>query len=594
MSRIRTSRRPRLLGALAAAILTLPATAAAAPAAPAARGDIPAATVGASDVIVRFAPGTDARREAAALAGLGADIRHVYGAVFPGLAARLPEPALEALRRNPNVLDVESDGVVAVAGTQTDATWGLDRIDQAALPLDRNYTYAASGTGVRAYVVDTGVLASHVDLAGRVVAGFSSIADGYGTDDCHGHGTHVAGTVGGTTWGVAKDVTLVPVRVLGCDGSGTWSGVVAGLDWIAATHPAGAPGVVNMSLGGGASSTVDAAVTAVHDAGLTVAVAAGNSATDACTTSPARTPAALTVGATTSTDARASYSNTGTCLDLFAPGSSITSTWIGSTTATRTISGTSMASPHVAGAAAVLLSLEPTLAPATVAARLLGAATVGVVADEGAGSPDLLLRAPVGAEPPVDPVTPEVADVTVTQGRGRWSSAEARVTVVDAGDGAPLDGVVVTGRWTVDGADAGAATATTGTDGVAALTSPTFKVRGATVGFCVDRLAGDGPDEVLLDPARCDGSTGPEDPTGPVITRLTTTKVRGAQQVTVTWTGFDGPVDVLRDGVVVTPGPVADTTWTDAIGAKGGGSYTYRVCLAADGSVCTPEAVATF
>jgi subtilisin family serine protease len=612
-----TRARSAAAAALAAILLALPTVAAAAPGAPT------AGTRGTADVIVRFAPGTDARAEAAALARLGGDVRHVYTAVFPGVAARLPDRAVTALRRNPNVRSIEADGVVRASstggGVQSSPTWGLDRVDQALLPLDRSYTYATGAAGVRAYIVDTGILATHADLGGRVVAGHTSISDGNGTSDCNGHGTHVAGTVGGATYGVAKAVSLVPVRVLGCDGSGLSSGVVAGLDWIVRTHPAGAPGVVNMSLGGGASSTIDAAVVSVHRAGLVVAVAAGNSAADACTVSPARVPEALTVGATTSSDVRASFSNFGTCLDVFAPGASITSAWIGSNTATRTISGTSMASPHVAGAAALLLALEPGLAPTDVATRLTTLATSGVVTDRGAGSPDLLLRTPTLTVTPVTPVTPTVATVTATTSGGRWTSGTAMVGVVDADDvKRPLAGVSVTGRWLLDGAPQGTTTGTTGQDGTVTLTSPTFRVRGGTVGFCVTALAGTGVVPVTLDPARCDtdaadpdpadptdpadpadpadpGLPGdPEQPVAPTIVSASAYKLKGLQQVDLVWTGFDAPVHVLRDGVRVTASPVTGTSWTDAIGTKGGGTYRYRVCLAADPAVCTAEVTVTF
>lgn len=353
----------------------------------------PAAAGQTERYIVRFVAGSDPDVEARAAAVDGGRVERVLRHVFPGAVVDLPAAAANGLRNNPRVAAIELDAPVTASDTQSGPVWGLDRIDQRPLPLSGSYTYAAAGGGVTAYVVDSGVRADHVELSGRVRSGYTAFTDGYGSGDCNGHGTHVAGTIGGETYGVAKDVALVAVRVLGCDGSGTWSGVIAGLDWAVADHRAGAPAVLNLSLGGPASSTVDAAVQAAINDGITVAVAAGNANVDACATTPARVAAALTVGATDSTDARASFSNYGPCLDLFGPGVSIRSAATSSATATTTMSGTSMAAPHVAGAAAVVLAQQPALTPAEVAARLGGAATAGVVTLAGSGSPNRLLYA---------------------------------------------------------------------------------------------------------------------------------------------------------------------------------------------------------
>ncbi|GIW24406.1 S8 family peptidase [Meiothermus sp.] len=323
--------------------------------------------------------------------GLAADaqVQQVYTAALQGLAVRLSPENLAALRQDPRVDYLEADQVMSIDATQTGATWGLDRIDQRALPLSSTFTYSNTGSGVSAYIIDTGIRVSHSEFGGRASVAYDAVGDGQNGNDCNGHGTHVAGTVGGAVYGVAKSVRLYAVRVLNCSGSGTNSGVIAGVDWV--RQNARKPAVANMSLGGGASSALDTAVNNAINAGITFALAAGNSNRNACNYSPARVAAGITVGATTSTDARASYSNYGSCLDLFAPGSAITSAWISSDTSTNTISGTSMATPHVAGVAALYLQGNPTASPATVRNAIVGNATAGVVSNPGSRSPNLLL-----------------------------------------------------------------------------------------------------------------------------------------------------------------------------------------------------------
>jgi subtilisin family serine protease len=326
--------------------------------------------------------------------------QRTYTRALKGFSVWTSEAAARKMAEDPAVAFVEEDQVVSLTATQTGATWGLDRIDQRDLPLGGTYVYNNTGAGVRAYIIDTGVRASHAEFGGRVAAGFTAVQDGNGTNDCNGHGTHVAGTVGGSTYGVAKGVTLVPVRVLDCAGDGTTSGVIAGVDWVTSDHVAGVPAVANMSLGGGASSAIDTAVNNSINDGVTYAVAAGNENVDACATSPARVANALTVGSTTSTDARSSFSNYGACVDLFAPGSAITSSWYTSDTATDTISGTSMATPHVAGVAALYLQGDPGATPAQVSTAVRDAATTGKVTGAGTGSPNRLLYSLFNAPAP--------------------------------------------------------------------------------------------------------------------------------------------------------------------------------------------------
>jgi subtilisin family serine protease len=341
-------------------------------------------------------------------------VTSVYQYALKGFAAQLTADQAEALTNDPRVAYVEQDQVFHTLATQTPATWGLDRVDQRDLPLNNTYTYNQTGQGVQAYIIDTGIRASHQEFAGRIGNGFTSVNDGNGTNDCNGHGTHVAGTVGGTTYGLAKQVTLHAVRVLSCSGSGSNAGVIAGVDWVTQNH--GSPAVANMSLGGGVSTALDQAVANSISSGVSYAIAAGNSNANACNFSPARVASANTVGATTNTDARSSFSNFGTCVDIFAPGSNITSSWNTSDSATNTISGTSMATPHVAGALALYLQTNPGASPATATAALINNSTPNKVTNPGTGSPNRLLFSVFGGGGGGDTTPPTTSITSPTNG----------------------------------------------------------------------------------------------------------------------------------------------------------------------------------
>lgn len=356
--------------------------------------------------IVQFTAGTPLSSAAVVTGG---NVTATFSHAIHGVVVELPPAAAGALARNPRVVSVEPDGVAAVSEVQTPATWGLDRIDQTSLPLSGSYTYPdTAGAGVTAYVFDTGVQASHSELEGRVDPGWSSIDTSTGTSDCHGHGTHVAGTVAGVTYGVAKKARITPLKVLDCAGSGPDSGVIAAIEWVIQNHGA-QPAVANFSLRTTKLDALNAAIENLVADGVTVAVAAGNDYGNACSYSPASAGSALTVGATDSQDTRPLYSNYGTCLDLFAPGSSITSANASGGFSVK--SGTSMASPHVAGAAALLLGATPTALPATISSTILSTATSGKILSAGTGSPNKLLFTGTGGVVPPPASAPQAPTI---------------------------------------------------------------------------------------------------------------------------------------------------------------------------------------
>ncbi|WP_406862921.1 S8 family peptidase [Streptomyces sp. HUAS MG47] len=440
MSVMRDSRR-RFAAASAIAVAALALGTLSAPAAVAAPEGVienagaPGAIAGSYIVTLEESAQAETSKGRAVAAEYGATIKKTYTSALNGYNVELSEAQAKKLAADPAVKSVAQNRVFKMTGTQPNPpSWGLDRLDQRALPLNQSYTYPDSaGQGVTAYIIDTGVRISHSDFGGRAFNGYDAVDNDNVAQDGNGHGTHVAGTVAGNAYGVAKKAKIVGVRVLDNNGSGTTAGVVAGIDWV--TQNAVKPAVANMSLGGGADSTLDAAVRNSIASGVTYAIAAGNSNANASNYSPARVTEAITVGSTTNTDARSSFSNYGSVLDIFAPGSNITSAWNTGDSATNTISGTSMATPHVAGAAAVYLGDNPSSTPAQVQTALVNNSTPNVVGSPGTGSPNRLLFVGGGGTtpPPTGKRFENTTDYTIRDN----ATVESPVTVSGISGNAP-------------------------------------------------------------------------------------------------------------------------------------------------------------
>ncbi len=507
-----------------------------------------------------YAPGLERAREV--IEGLLAEnripedkIAFVYAFALDGFSATLTAEEVDRLARDRRVSYIEPDAVMTIFGSQSNATWGIDRVDQRDLPLNQTYTWDATGTGVNAYIIDTGIRYDHKEFGTRASFGF----DAFGEDgsDGNGHGTHVAGTVGGTTYGVAKNVSLVAVRVLDNSGSGTTSGVIAGMDWVASNHIK--PAVANMSLGGGASDAIDDAVGRMYDAGVPVIVAAGNGnragrEQDACGYSPARAPNAYTVGATVSTDAKASYSNYGDCVDLFAPGSSITSAWYTSSTAINTISGTSMATPHVAGGAALFLETTPGATAQQVYDAITTNSTKNKVTSSKTTNNHLLYTLGFGSGGSTN--QPPNASFTFTTNELTAS--------FDASGSSDSDGTIASYAW--DFGD--------GTTGSGITASRTYSAAGTyTVKLTVTDNEGatDSQTKSVTVTAPASGDD--------IVLSVYAYKVRGRKMADLSWIGVTtDQVEIFRDGsLVTTVNTSSNGSYTDNIGQVGGGTHTYYI-----------------